>query len=103
KFTGSDFFIDKNVFGIALDLPNHLRGHEPPHRGMGPDAGAHNHGASATPFLYALIDIGPGDALARRRQPHPRVRSPREPRSTVPGAACTTCVPASSHAVPTIE
>src|SRR5579872_2345385 len=24
KFTGSDFFIDKNVFGIALDVPNRL-------------------------------------------------------------------------------
>ncbi len=29
KFTGSDFFIDKNVFGIALDLPNHLLGTNP--------------------------------------------------------------------------
>jgi uncharacterized protein DUF4331 len=29
KFTGSDFFIDKNVFGIALDLPNDLLGANP--------------------------------------------------------------------------
>ena len=29
KFTGSDFFIDKNVFGIALDLPNRLLGANP--------------------------------------------------------------------------
>jgi hypothetical protein len=29
KFTGSDFFIDKNVFGIALDLPNTLLGENP--------------------------------------------------------------------------
>ena len=29
KFTGSDFFIDKNVFGIALELPNHLLGDNP--------------------------------------------------------------------------
>lgn len=29
KFTGSDFFIDKNVFGIALDLPNELLGDNP--------------------------------------------------------------------------
>jgi len=29
KFTGSDFFIDKNVFGIALDLPNRLLGGNP--------------------------------------------------------------------------
>lgn len=29
KFTGSDFFIDKNVFGIALDIPNRLLGHNP--------------------------------------------------------------------------
>jgi hypothetical protein len=29
NFTGSDFFIDKNVFGIALDLPNHLLGANP--------------------------------------------------------------------------
>jgi Domain of unknown function (DUF4331) len=28
-FTGSDFFIDKNVFGIALDLPNTLLGTNP--------------------------------------------------------------------------
>ena len=33
KFTGSDFFIDKNVFGIALDLPKHLLGSNP-HIGM---------------------------------------------------------------------
>jgi hypothetical protein len=26
KFTGSDFFIDKNVFGIALDIPTRLLG-----------------------------------------------------------------------------
>src|SRR5205807_9797362 len=26
KFTGSDFFVDKNVFGIALELPNRLLG-----------------------------------------------------------------------------
>jgi hypothetical protein len=29
KFTGSDFFIDKNVFGIALDLPSYLLGENP--------------------------------------------------------------------------
>jgi hypothetical protein len=29
KFTGSDFFIDKNVFGIALDLPSYLFGENP--------------------------------------------------------------------------
>jgi hypothetical protein len=29
KFTGSDFFVDKNVFGIALDLPNELLGANP--------------------------------------------------------------------------
>jgi len=29
KFTGSDFFSDKNVFGIALDLPNRLLGKNP--------------------------------------------------------------------------
>src|SRR5712691_596230 len=28
-FTGSDFFVDKNVFGIALELPNHLLGKNP--------------------------------------------------------------------------
>ncbi|MBV9329718.1 MAG: DUF4331 family protein [Chloroflexi bacterium] len=28
-FTGSDFFIDKNVFGIALDLPRGLLGRNP--------------------------------------------------------------------------
>jgi hypothetical protein len=29
KFTGSDFFEDKNVFGIALDIPNGLLGENP--------------------------------------------------------------------------
>jgi len=29
KFTGSDFFIDKNVFGIALEMPNRLLGSNP--------------------------------------------------------------------------
>ena len=29
KFTGSDFFIDKNMFGIALDLPSYLLGENP--------------------------------------------------------------------------
>jgi hypothetical protein len=29
QFTGSDFFLDKNVFGIALDLPNRLLGRNP--------------------------------------------------------------------------
>lgn len=29
KFTGSDFFIDKNVFGIALEVPNELLGDNP--------------------------------------------------------------------------
>jgi hypothetical protein len=29
KFTGSDFFIDKNVFGIALDIPSRLLGRNP--------------------------------------------------------------------------
>jgi hypothetical protein len=29
KFTGSDFFIDKNVFGIVLDVPNRLLGTNP--------------------------------------------------------------------------
>ncbi|TMF04297.1 MAG: DUF4331 domain-containing protein [Chloroflexi bacterium] len=29
KFTGADFFIDKNVFGIALDLPSRLLGPNP--------------------------------------------------------------------------
>jgi hypothetical protein len=29
KFTGSDFFIDKNVFSIALEVPNDLLGQEP--------------------------------------------------------------------------
>jgi hypothetical protein len=29
KFTGADFFIDKNVFGIALDIPNTLLGSNP--------------------------------------------------------------------------
>jgi hypothetical protein len=29
KFTGSDFFVDKNVFGIALEVPNRLLGSSP--------------------------------------------------------------------------
>ena len=29
KFTGSDFFADKNVFAIALDVPNRLLGESP--------------------------------------------------------------------------
>src|SRR6266849_10213958 len=29
KFTGSDFFVEKNVFGIALDMPNRLLGSKP--------------------------------------------------------------------------
>src|SRR6266702_3923211 len=29
KFTGSDFFIDKNVFSMALDIPNRLLGTNP--------------------------------------------------------------------------
>jgi uncharacterized protein DUF4331 len=29
NFTGSDFFADKNVFGIALDVPNELLGSNP--------------------------------------------------------------------------
>jgi hypothetical protein len=29
KFTGSDFFADKNVFGIALEVPNELLGDNP--------------------------------------------------------------------------
>jgi Domain of unknown function (DUF4331) len=29
QFTGSDFFADKNVFGIALELPNELLGENP--------------------------------------------------------------------------
>jgi hypothetical protein len=29
NFTGSDFFIDKNVFGIVLDIPNRLLGPNP--------------------------------------------------------------------------
>lgn len=29
KFTGSDFFIDKNVFGIALEMPSRLLGKNP--------------------------------------------------------------------------
>jgi hypothetical protein len=29
KFTGSDFFVDKNVFGIALEMPNRLLGSSP--------------------------------------------------------------------------
>jgi len=29
KFTGSDYFIDKNVFGMALDLPSRLLGANP--------------------------------------------------------------------------
>jgi hypothetical protein len=29
NFTGSDFFIDKNVFGIALDIPSRLLGSNP--------------------------------------------------------------------------
>src|SRR5207237_2780112 len=29
KFTGADFFIDKNVFGIALDIPSRLLGNNP--------------------------------------------------------------------------
>jgi Domain of unknown function (DUF4331) len=29
RFTGSDLFIDKNVFGIALDVPNRLLGASP--------------------------------------------------------------------------
>jgi len=29
KFTGTDFFLGKNVFGIALDLPNQLLGKRP--------------------------------------------------------------------------
>jgi hypothetical protein len=29
KFTGADFFADKNVFSIALDIPNHLLGSNP--------------------------------------------------------------------------
>jgi Domain of unknown function (DUF4331) len=29
EFTGSDFFVDKNVFSIALDIPNDLLGRRP--------------------------------------------------------------------------
>ncbi len=29
QFTGSDFFIDKNVFGIVLEVPNHALGKNP--------------------------------------------------------------------------
>lgn len=29
QFTGSDFFIDKNVFGIVLEVPNHALGGNP--------------------------------------------------------------------------
>ena len=29
KFTGSDFFIDKNVFSMVLEVPNHALGHNP--------------------------------------------------------------------------
>jgi hypothetical protein len=29
KFTGSDFFVDKNVFGIAVEMPNRLLGANP--------------------------------------------------------------------------
>jgi hypothetical protein len=29
KFTGADFFIDKNVYGIALEVPNYLLGPNP--------------------------------------------------------------------------
>lgn len=29
KFTGSDFFVDKNVFGMALEMPNRLLGENP--------------------------------------------------------------------------
>jgi hypothetical protein len=29
KFTGSDFFIDKNIFGIALEMPSRLLGPHP--------------------------------------------------------------------------
>ena len=29
KFTGADFFSDKNVFGIALDIPSTLLGSNP--------------------------------------------------------------------------
>jgi hypothetical protein len=29
QFTGSDFFIDKNVFGIVLEVPNKALGHNP--------------------------------------------------------------------------
>jgi hypothetical protein len=29
QFTGSDFFIDKNVFGIVLEVPNYALGHNP--------------------------------------------------------------------------
>src|SRR6266536_3141451 len=29
QFTGADFFIDKNVYGIALDIPNYLLGPNP--------------------------------------------------------------------------
>ena len=29
NFTGSDFFIDKNVFGIVLEVPNHALGSNP--------------------------------------------------------------------------
>src|SRR5579864_7101495 len=29
QFTGSDFFADKNVFSIALDIPNELLGPDP--------------------------------------------------------------------------
>jgi hypothetical protein len=29
QFTGSDFFLDKNVFGIVLEVPNHALGHNP--------------------------------------------------------------------------
>src|SRR5437588_5574628 len=29
QFTGADFFVDKNVFGIALDIPNRLLGPNP--------------------------------------------------------------------------
>jgi hypothetical protein len=29
QFTGSDFFIDKNVYGIVLEVPNHALGNNP--------------------------------------------------------------------------
>ena len=43
KFTGSDFFLDKNVFGIVLEVPNQALGPNP-HIGVWARTTIHQHG-----------------------------------------------------------